>query len=271
MDNLFNELQRFGFSKYECQVYVGLLKNSPVTGYEVSKRTGVPRSMIYQVLGKLLDKGAIFTIPSDPVKYTPLSAKDLIDRLRKDYEQSFDYLEKELTSLDSEQEVDIIWRVHSDELVLKEMIDMVDRAKEELWISVWEPQVPIIKEAVDKRVKDGVKAFSVLFGAPKTEIGLTYHHNYMALEVAKERMGGHLTIVARDSEEVLIANFSQNTAAWAVKTKDPALVLVATEYLRHDIMYGEITKAFGSEKVDNLWQNNIDLTHIVTGKRFKYK
>ncbi|WKA56796.1 TrmB family transcriptional regulator [Planococcus shixiaomingii] len=271
MDNLLNELQKFGFSKYECQVYVGFLKNSPITGYEVSKRTGVPRSMIYQVLGKLLDKGAIFTIPSDPVKYIPLPAKDLIDRLRKEYEQSFDYLEKELTSLDSEQEADIIWRVKSDELVLKEIIELIERAQEELWISVWEPQVSIIKEFVDKRVEAGVKAFSVLFGAPETEIGLTYHHNYMALEIAKERTDGHLTIVARDNEEVIIANFSPNTVAWAVKTKDPALVLVATEYIRHDIMYGEIAKAFGSEKVDHLWKNNIDLTHIVTGKRFKYK
>jgi hypothetical protein len=35
-------------------------------------------------------------------------------------------------------------------------------------------------------------------------------------------MGGCLTIAARDGEEVLIANFSQKTTAWAVKTQDPA-------------------------------------------------
>lgn len=75
MEAIFTELQKLGFSPYECKAYVGLLKNSPVTGYEVSKRTGVPRSMIYEVLGKLLDKGAIYVVPSEPVKYSPIPAK----------------------------------------------------------------------------------------------------------------------------------------------------------------------------------------------------
>ena len=51
MDEIIKELQKLGFSQYECKAYIGLLKHSPVTGYEVSKQTGVPRSMIYEVLG----------------------------------------------------------------------------------------------------------------------------------------------------------------------------------------------------------------------------
>ncbi|MGN8647339.1 TrmB family transcriptional regulator [Gracilibacillus sp. HCP3S3_G5_1] len=272
MDKIYHELQRFGFSKYESQAYVGLLKNSPVTGYEVSKRTGVPRSMIYEVLGKLMEKGAVFSTPSEPVKYTPLPAKDLIERLRKEFKISFDYLEENLTLLDSEKEVDVIWRIHGNGRILTEMMEMIHTAQEELWISAWEPQVSLLKETVDKRIKDGVHVFSVLFGETEVDLGVTLHHDYMAIDIAEERMSGHLTILAIDNNEVMIANFSPNgSAAWAIKTRDPALVLVAMEYMRHDIMYGEITKSFGSEKVNSLWQSNLDLTHIVTGKRFKYK
>ncbi len=64
MDEIIKELQKLGFSQYECKAYIGLLKHSPVTGYEVSKQTGVPRSMIYEVLGKLMDKGAVHIVPS---------------------------------------------------------------------------------------------------------------------------------------------------------------------------------------------------------------
>lgn len=42
MDDVLKELQKFGFSQYECKAYIGLLKHSPVTGYEISKRSGVP-------------------------------------------------------------------------------------------------------------------------------------------------------------------------------------------------------------------------------------
>ncbi|WP_136604429.1 TrmB family transcriptional regulator [Paenibacillus dokdonensis] len=268
MDDIYKELQKLGFSQYECKAYIGLLKHSPITGYEISKRSGVPRSMIYEVIGKLLDKGAVHTVPSEPVTYVPLPAKELIGRLRDNFEQSFDYLEKNLTALESEQEVDVIRRISSDEHVLMEINEIIESAKEELWLSVWEPEVAFIRERINRRAEEGIPVFSVLFGKAETLVGTTYHHDYMAPEVAEERMGGHLTIVARDKEEVLIANFGPNREAWAVKTQDPALVLVAIEYIRHDIMFAEVTKELGPEKVEALWRNKPDLYHVVTGKRF---
>ncbi len=129
MENIYKELQKLGFSQYECKAYVGLLKHSPVTGYEISKRTGVPRSMIYEVLGKLLDKGAVYTVPSEPVKYSPVPAAELIDRLRKSFARSFDFLEKNLTALEGEREADVIWHIRSDEQVLAEMHELIDSAR----------------------------------------------------------------------------------------------------------------------------------------------
>lgn len=268
MEVIYKELQKLGFSQYECKAYVGLLKNSPVTGYEISKRSGVPRSMIYEVLGKLLDKGAVYTVPSEPMKYSPVPAKDLIERLRKTFEASFELLENELSALESERETDVIWRIRSNEHVMEEMLALIHQTKHELWLSVWEPQALLIKEAVDRLTETGTQVFSILFGAPETRLGLTYHHNYMPPDVVKKRMGGHLTVAARDGEEVIIANFSDHSPAWAVKTRDPALVLVATEYIRHDIMIEEVTQEFGPNKLDALWRNKPDLIQVVTGKRF---
>ncbi|MBE1555976.1 TrmB family transcriptional regulator [Sporosarcina limicola] len=260
-------LEQLGFSIYECKAYIGLLKHSPITGYEVSKRTGVPRSMIYEVLGKLLDKGAIYTVPSEPVKYSPLNAADLIDRMKKSFDQSFDFLKKELTTLESEQEIDTIWRIKSDKFVLEEMNELILKATNEVWLSIWEPQTTALEPSILQKEKEGITFFSLLFGASDKKYGHTYHHNYMPPEVVSERIGGHLSIVARDHEEVIIANFLNKGAAWAVKTKDPALVLVAIEYIRHDIMIEEITQEYGAEKLDYLWRNRQDLTAIVSGKR----
>jgi Predicted transcriptional regulators len=267
MDDVFKELQKLGFSPYECKAYVGLLKAHPVTGYEISKRSGVPRSMIYEVLGKLMDKGAVYLVPSEPVKYSPVPADAFIERQRNRFDKSFSLLEKKLTMLQREREMDVIWHIRSEEPVIQEMIEMIGRADRELWLSVWEPQVPIVQKAVEQHLRDGVRVFSVLFGAPEAGIGTTFHHDYMTPEVVTERTGGRLTIVARDGEEVLIANFSDESATWAVKTCDPVLVLVATEYIRHDIMIEAITARFGPEKLDALWRDNPDLVHVMTGKR----
>lgn len=268
MEDIFKELQKLGFSQYECKAYVALLKISPITGYEISKRSGVPRSMIYEVLGKLLDKGAVYTVPSEPMTYAPLPAKELINRLRSHFEQSFDFLEKNLSALESEQEVNVIRRISSDELVIAEMIDMIDKAQSEVWLSIWEPQVEFIQSAIDRRVEEGIHVFTLLFGKPETQLGVTFHHNYISPEVAEERMQGRVTVVARDNQEVLIANFTPKAAAWAVKTQDPALVLIAIEYIRHDIMFAEVAKQLGADKVETFWRSSQDLVHVVTGKRF---
>lgn len=267
MDEVMKELQKLGFSQYECKSYIGLLKHYPATGYEISKQTGVPRSMIYEVLGKLMDKGAVHLVPSEPVKYVPVSATELMDRMRKDFEKSFDFLDQKLNSLEQERQVDVISHIRTDERIIKEIRNMIERAEEELWISVWEQQVTELESLIQRKEQEGVHIFSILFGAPNTKIGTTFHHNYMTPDVVKERMGGHLTIIARDGKEVLIANFSDHGTSWAVTTYDPALVLVATEYVRHDIMVEEITKEFGPDKLDKLWRGNIDLVHVVTGKR----
>lgn len=267
MDEVMKELQKLGFSQYECKAYIGLLKHYPATGYEISKQTGVPRSMIYEVLGKLMDKGAVHLVPSEPVKYVPVSATELMDRMRKDFEKSFDFLDQKLNSLEQERQVDVISHIRTDERIIKEIRNMIERAEEELWISVWEQQVTELESSIQRKEQEGVHIFSILFGAPDTKIGTTFHHNYMTPDVVKERMGGHLTVIARDGKEVLIANFSDHGTSWAVTTYDPALVLVATEYVRHDIMVEEITKEFGPDKLDRLWRGNIDLVHVVTGKR----
>ena len=53
------------------------------------------------------------------------------------------------------------------------------------------------------------------------------------------------------------------------KTEDPALVLIAMEYIRHDIMFSELVKEAYPEKTEALWKNDSNLFHVVIGKRFK--
>ena len=86
MEKVYQELQKLGFSQYELQVYIEVLKGFPITGYEISKRSGVPRSMIYEVVAKLLKKGAVCTASLVPLTYVPLPTRELINRLRHNFE-----------------------------------------------------------------------------------------------------------------------------------------------------------------------------------------
>ncbi len=42
--NLQANLAAIGFTEYEAKVYLALLRDSPTTGYQLSKKAGVPRA-----------------------------------------------------------------------------------------------------------------------------------------------------------------------------------------------------------------------------------
>ncbi len=56
-------LEELGFSNYEAKAYLALLRDAPVTGYQLSKISGVPRSRIYETLEKLTRQGFVFSLP----------------------------------------------------------------------------------------------------------------------------------------------------------------------------------------------------------------
>nr|WP_206762860.1 TrmB family transcriptional regulator [Brevibacillus laterosporus] len=265
VETIYSQLHKLGFSQYESKAYVSLIQQAPATGYEVSKRSGVPRSMIYEVLGKLIDRGAAYLVPTDPVKYAPVPAKQMLERLRNNMEETIHYLEHSLETLEKDPAIDVIMHLSGYDHVIQELSDTIHQAKSELWLSIWEPQVSELYEQIQQAVSRDISVFSIVFGAEGVSLGYTFPHNYMSPEVVQERMGGQLTIVARDGEEVIIANFNERGVPWAIKTRNPALVLVATEYVRHDIMIEEVTREYGADKVERLWRNRPDLSHVVTG------
>lgn len=267
MEEAVSTLQELGFSKYEAQAYVGLLRVAPVNGYELAKRSGVPRSMVYEVLGKLLDRGAAHAVPGEPVRYAPVPAGELIGRLKRRSDERLDRLEGSLGSLGQAQAVNAIRHVRGEGPVLEEIFSLVERAREELWLSIWAAEVPPLTDAVLAAEGRGVRVFSMLFEAPAAALGRTFHHDYMPPDVVSARMGGKLSVAARDGEEVVVAEFGVSASPWAVSARDPALVMVATEYLRHDVMIAAIQREFGAGRLDALWRGDPDLLRVVSGER----
>jgi sugar-specific transcriptional regulator TrmB len=93
MSDMVQRLMAVGFTEYEAKVYVALQRCSPATGYQIAKESGVPRSTIYEVLGKLMARGAAVTQSfGDIVRYAPVPSEDLLDRMRHEFEDTLDKL-----------------------------------------------------------------------------------------------------------------------------------------------------------------------------------
>ena len=89
LEDLIPRLTRLGFAEWEAKVYLALLQRSQVTGYQVSKDSGVPRSMVYEVLGKLVNRGAVLvTHNDDSTLYAPVPPAELIERLQREHREA---------------------------------------------------------------------------------------------------------------------------------------------------------------------------------------
>ncbi len=71
---LTDELGQFGLTRQEATIYVCLLQNKEMSGYEVSKLTGISRSNVYSALAGLVEEGAAYLLEGNPNKYTAVSA-----------------------------------------------------------------------------------------------------------------------------------------------------------------------------------------------------
>ena len=264
MQKCIEHLQSLGFSRNEAKVYLSLLRFYPVTGYQLSKQTGIRRSVVYDVLHRLIERGAVYTNGEEPVKYVPVPYEKFLKTMEVNFLRSVESVKEGLEQLYSAVSLEYIYHIRGGKNVFNESYHLIEQAEREILLELWLAQYETLKPVLSDAEKRGVKIFTMLFSSTKTEeVGQVFYHDYMPLEIVETRLKGRHTIIVRDNKEALIGNILQEDTSWAVTTADPALVMVAREYIIHDIMLDLLIEKFGNETLEQIWMSNPDMHSIV--------
>ena len=105
--NTMDLLTQFGLTRQEAAVYLGLLANGDMNGYEAAKRLGISRSNAYTALAGLVDKGAAWLIDGNVTRYTALPGAEFCDNRLRALARSRD----ELLSVLPEQKIETGFQV----------------------------------------------------------------------------------------------------------------------------------------------------------------
>ncbi|MDN5917100.1 MAG: TrmB family transcriptional regulator [Pseudonocardia sp.] len=259
-----DELQRLGMSGYEAKAYVTLVAaGSPLNGYEVAKRSGVPRSTVYETLGKLVGRGAAYEVRAGEasVGYLPLPPTALLDRMRREFDWSIDVLSAELPQVASPPEVRLVHSLADRTSLLERAEDVVAAVRRELFVSAWPAELDALKPIARRAEAEGVDVSVVVFGDDADPVGSTTTHRFSTPEVVLENLGCRLLVVAADREQAVIGGVV-NDEAWGVYTDDPAVVLVSVEYVRHDIAMHVIADKFAPEDFATFWTSEPALLRL---------
>jgi sugar-specific transcriptional regulator TrmB len=256
-------------SGYEAKAYLALVGASrPINGYEVAKRSGVPRSTVYETLAKLLARGAAFEVRSDDesTSYVALPHDALIRRLRLSFDSHISELESSLPHVTAPATSHLLHTIEGRDAVVERARDLIDLSSKTLDVSAWTDELdeiaPSLRRADDRHVELSI----ISFGEGFEPIGHTQTHMFAAPDVVLERVGCRLIVIAADREEVLIGGIVEGGAVWGVFSDDPAVVLVAVEYIRHDIAFQILVERMGTAQVDDIFRTDPTLVRLATGR-----
>jgi len=243
-------MQALGFTQYESQVYLSLLKQSNVSGYELAKQSGVPASKIYAILNKLLDKEVVLIIDGDPKKYIPIPPEEIIRRLKEDFLETLDRLHPELQQIYAQDAAagTYIWNLSGRAVIMRKVCDFISKAQKQIFLSVWDEELDELKKALIQAERRGVAIRIVHFGKKVLNVGKEYRHGREHL-IRVER-GGRRIALEGDEAFVLLGHFLEDESSNAVWTTNKGLVLLTKDYIIHDIYSIRMVQKFGRQAED---------------------
>lgn len=237
-------LASLGFTENEAKVYLGLLKERPLTGYAVARVSGVPRSKVYGVLEGMVGSGVVLVSRGDPARYAPLPPEDLVRTRRQEAEAAFSAAEEGLRDYAEEAEgpgpiFDLAGRGD----VMGRLKEVIGRSEERILLQVWRDDAPELGEALAAAAGRGVEIVVVAYGDPGYDAFATvYLHEPGPEQVARE-YGGRWVVLSVDGGEVVTGSVYPEETSRAAWSSHPGMVVPITEQIKHDLYIAEMLAA----------------------------
>ncbi len=150
-------LEKIGLTSYEIRTFSSLLKAKELTASDLSQKSGVPYSKIYEVLGILEEKGWIGSDDSRPTKYFAKSPATGIETTKQKMESEFkenqNIILNELVPMyekSGSSEKPDIWVLSGTVNIAAKILEMVETCRNEVLIALPEAGEELVKQALPK-------------------------------------------------------------------------------------------------------------------------
>lgn len=228
-DALTETLQQLGFTQYEAQCYIGLLRQHPINASQLSTVCGVPRAMIYQTLNRLEEKGIVVRLigkEGAPQLYEPVPPKQVIGQLALSFQSTCEQAEAELTTISSGSTTDVLVTFFDSEEILRHALLLVHRAQQTLSMLGESQELSTLAQEVNAAVTRGVAVRVVSFGSPPPLGGKVV--TYLGKNVSYPT---RFLLIVADQAQVLIATYPSNAPASAHWTENSTLAVLASAFI----------------------------------------
>jgi sugar-specific transcriptional regulator TrmB len=225
------------------------MKQSPLNGYEAAKASGVTRTMIYDVLSRLVSKGFVRKIESKPLMYTAVNYKDVIEQLEDDQKQNIERARKVLKNLESDNdEMYYIFNLEGGKKQLHDQIvSHIKKAVKSIYIFLWDNEVEVVREELQKAEKRGVKIFIFSFCNLSLDVGVKCTYSIFGLD-EEELFPERRIIAVFDHEKLVIGSGNGGSNEISMLTSNPVFISMAVDQIVLDMLLLKTMEKFGGYK-----------------------
>ena len=148
-------LVMFGLTRQEANIYFCLYQNGELTGYEVSKLTGISRSNVYGGLSALADKGAAYLVEGNSSKYVAVPIEEFCENKIRSLNREKAYLIEHIPSL-KRQEIGYI-TIAGSKNIWDKVVNMIKEAEKRIYFSASWTVIKSLQDEFLEVLQKGIK------------------------------------------------------------------------------------------------------------------
>jgi HTH-type transcriptional regulator, sugar sensing transcriptional regulator len=234
--NSFEFLEKLGFSSNEAKVYGTLIKHKVLNGYEIAKLSGVARSLVYEVINRLIAKGAVIRIDGEPNFYKPIEYQDLIRSIKEENEKNIACAERELQQLATENaDVDYVMNIVGEEKYVAKAKELIDSAQAEISLSIWQESFEVLRSNIENAISRGVKVYIFTFESISVAGATVYSYN---INDVSTLFPYRRTTIIIDGGECLVGEEGDRNVY--VHTRNHSVVSLATDEIVLNVFWNKL-------------------------------
>lgn len=250
---MIEDLMELGYSEYEARVYLALLKKPEVSGYEVSKQSGVPRSKVYEVLEGLEAEGVVLAMSVDDTNlYRPIPHQALIQKHRQETISRLDRLQHRLRDMPQVDDEHSFFALTGGEMIDARVRELIESAEHTLFVSAWPEEFSRLSGSVDEARRRGVTSFFLVYDdtadSGRRKDKDTFYHTVTPMQYRQVEVIGRWLLVSVDNIEVVLGQFRPDEEV-ALCARNRGLAFLIAQTVAHDITAMEFYEALGSDGV----------------------
>jgi sugar-specific transcriptional regulator TrmB len=236
-EKLINDLKQFGLNEYESRTYVALTINGPLTASQISEKSRVPQSKVYEVMRNLISKNLAETWTSKPQKFKAIEPVLALKKIMIEKKHKLENLQDKTMSIINDLKPfnhsngSGLWSGKGKRAFLEKAMEILGRAKKRGYATTsrftrYDPLDNALTSALRKGVKIKMLGTSVLDEAKRAR---AEWYSKQGINIKILPMSVHPYIGVGDEKEICIRvdNGEESDFIWS---DNPSLVNIVKSY-----------------------------------------